>query len=418
MTEQLVIYPTFGQRLTSWRINRNSGTYDIKLMNSTDNDSIFLYIQSHDNNITPIEYYHVNTRDIFSVGMPVTISEDIEEYQKIITGHISKINNDSIDITTNKHNGSKTYRIKNYNILSAHGTSNPDNIIKVNITNKNYDDILKLSYLFGNIGWNAHYKIILANNGIKTFMLSATINNQNIEELKGHVTLVAGSISRPQQNYQPRALMMVSETKMSQSISSDHGNFEEYYRYNIGERALCDKTTVDLVTCSNVESQKYYSHDVTSHNQVFYGYKFKAPTFLPTGKIYMYSEVENNLVYSGTSQLTEYREGDDIDLMVNKTTQVQAKTNISVTGKKVITSGEDDNNKDQTYQKDITIDSMIKNKTDEEVLFILRYEIGNDKLNSTDTEITRRGNGYLEWDIPLHNTEHRISINLSVTSAV
>ncbi len=413
-SERLIIYPTFCQRVSSWDITNASGKYNIPLMETTDKDSVLLYILDPKENIKTIDYNHIHSKKLFSIGTNVAIADKIRKPSSYVTGYISSINNDTIDIISETSDQARTYRINDYKIISAYGKSNQADILVVNIKPEDKAK-LKLSYLFGNIGWNAYYKIILDNNNIKSCTLAANITNQNIESLDGEVTLVAGSISRPQTESQSRTRSMMTVSSAQPSSSEDYGKFEEYYKYNIGKHKLSEENRIDLVTCTNTHSKKYYSHDVFSRNWVTYGYKFDAPTFFPSGKVYMYTKEKDNILYTGSVYLSEHREGDIVNLSIGKTTQVKAETNLIRSDRKVKIVMQD-NKEQQAYEYDITIETSIDNKTDDPVWFILKYLIGDDKLLDTSHPITQRKDEYLEWEMMADPGTSNLVINLTLLS--
>lgn len=414
MTDHLIIYPNFGQKISTWNIGSDYGKYNIPLMNTTDTDSVLLYVLTLDNSIKNVEYKHIHFKELFSIGMKVSISGEINTYGNYVSGYISKINNDFIDIISNIDGHEKTYRINDYKTISAYGKSTQSDTLVVNIKQDDKGQ-LKLSYLFNNIGWSAHYKIVINNDIIQRCVLTATINNQNREDFKGNVILVAGSVSKPYTE-QPKALMSSpsqSRNQLSNEIQ-DQENFEEYFRYNIGYHELTNENRIDLVTCENTPSKKYYSHDISSHNHVSYGYKFSSPTFFPNGKVYLYSQKNDDMFYIGTSNINESREKDEIDLSIGKTTQVQANSNISETGRKIIRNNDVNSNNIETDERVINIETTINNKTNDSVLFILRYYVGNLTVVNVSTNITRRRNGYLEWDVMANIGKSNINILLTL----
>jgi len=413
-SERLIIYPTFGQRMSSWDIANASGKYNIPLMETTDKDSVLLYILDPKENIKTIDYNHIHSKELFSIGTNVAIADKISKPGRYVTGYISKINNNSIDIISETTDKARTYRINDYKIISAYGRSNQPDILVVNIKPEDKGK-LNLSYLFGNIGWSAYYKIILDNNNIKSCTLAANITDQNSEDLTGEITLVAGSISRPQTESHSRTRSMMAVSSAQTSSSEDYGKFEEYYKYNIGKHKLSDENRIDLVTCTNTHSQKYYSHDVFSRNWVTYGYKFDAPTFFPAGKVYIYTKEKDNILYTGSVYLSEHREGDKVDLSIGKTTQIKAETNLIRSDRKVKIVTKDDKEQEE-YEYDIIIETSIDSKIDDPVLFILKYLIGNDKLLDSSYPITRRKDEYLEWEMMANPGTSKLVLNLTLLS--
>jgi hypothetical protein len=412
--DRFIIYPNFGQRDSSWDITTASGKYNIPLMDTTDSDSVLLYILDSKQNVKNIEYNHVKSKDLFTVGMNVTISNEINKYGPHVSGYISKINTDSVEIISDLHGQDRTYRINDYKLISAFGKSNQPDMLVANIKKEDVGK-LKLSYLFGNIQWNAYYKVIIENNNIKSSTLSATIINQNSENLNGDVVLIAGSIVRPQSDTQIRSRSLVMDTQSVASYNEDHEKFDEYYRYNIGNQKLSRENRIDLVTCTNPSSVKYYSHDAYSRNTVMYGYKFKAPTFYPAGNVYLYSKENEDVIYTGTANLLEYREGDEVNLLIGKTTQVKAETNFIQVDRKVQIDDQDEK-KQEIHEHDIIMETIIDNKTSNTILFIMKYRIGIDKLLNTSLPITRRKDGYIEWDVELNTNKTKINITLTTSS--
>ena len=406
----LIIYPNFGQRISSWDINSACGKYDIPLLKSTDNNSLIIYTDA-DGVIGKLDYTHVHPKPMFTVGSKVAVSNEIGTYGKYVLGHISRINQGSVEIVAKVDEKLRTYRINDYRQISSYGQSNQNDYLVVNIKSED-EGHLKLSYLFGNIGWNAHYTVILDETHIKQFVLSATIKNNTDENLTGRISLVAGSIRRPYQyESQPRAMAMMETTQAEPEPTVSHSEFDEHYKYELGEYCLDNEKRIDLVTCVDTESQKYYMHDISSYNRVVYGYKFKAPTFLPQGDIYIYTKEEDDVLYTGTSHMQEYREDDKVDLTVGKTTQVQIESNISQTDRKIVNP--DDT---ETHQSDISIESVIDNKSDSPVLVILKYHVGNNEVVTVDPSPTRKKNGYLEWDMMANPNKGKVEIKLVLSS--
>lgn len=423
MEDQLIIYPNFAQRISSWDINHSCGKYDLPLIRTADNNSVVLYIvdqgdQPNNNNdhidqnfIKPANYHYIESKPLFSIGSRVAVSNEVSTHGKYVVGTISKIGSDHIEVVAMVNDKVRTYRITQYKQISTMGEASNNDYLEVNI-GKDDRGTLKLSYLFGEIGWKTHYTMILDGDRINQFKLSATITNGTGTTLNGKISLVAGSVRRPvTQSHQPRAMLMASPQSEAIPPSSSHSEFDEHYKYELEEPQCIDhKKRLDLVTCSDAESQKYYSHDVNSGNWVEYGYKFKSPAFLPTGEVYIYSQENRNILYTGTSSIKEYREGDEVDLVVGKTTQVQINSNVIVNSKEI-----EDNNI-TIHERDVTIQSEVDNTSDEPVLVILKYRVGNSSVGEVSLEPSRRKDGYLEWDMMANPSKGALKIDLVLSN--
>jgi hypothetical protein len=348
--DRILIYPNFGQRISTWSIDTIEGKYDLTLMKSTDSDSVMIY-RNYKGDIYPVEYNYVKGKDIFGIGAKVAVSNEVSTYGKYVIGNITKIDNDIIEVVSMVNNEPRTYRISKYKQVSAKGESNQNDYVVVDIKREDKGE-LKLSYLFRDIGWSASYNMIVSDSKVKQFKLIANIYNNN-ENLKGNLTLIAGKVKSPVQKQRGMVMAQVS----SQESSSDSREFSEYYRYDMGDTCIDNAKKLDVASCFNLDSQKYYLHDLSSNNHVTYGYRFKAPTFLPGGTVYIYTQEEGEIIYTGTSYIQEYREQDKVYVHIGQTTQIQVNTNLSQTNTKQEENGITIN------KTDISITTTVTNKT-------------------------------------------------------
>ncbi len=402
MSDKIAIYPYFGQHMSSWNVNCAKGCYTIQLLKSTDNDSLILF-NIDNSDINTVYYNLVEHKGVFNVGDEVSISGEIGTYEKYVVGKIVSIQNDYIEIVSYTDHKTRTHRIKDYKQVSVNEVSK-NSYISVELTDLRGE--LQLSYLFNDIGWTSHYTLIFNDDNIELFKMIGKVTNSN-GNLSGYITLVAGSISKPrQESSRIRSMSLEAVPSSVQKSEITESKFEEYYRYDIGDKCIKDTTNIELISVNNLDSTKYYIHDVSSHDRVTYGYEMIAPKFLPTGDIYLYHRTNGGIIYSGTSTIDEAREGDKINLMVGKTTQVQINSNVS--GQTV------DKLDDKNYQTNVTINSKAKNLTEKSVNIELKYYIGNSQVISIDLEPTKRENGYLIWGLMLDPSNTIVSIKITM----
>jgi len=349
------------------------------------------------NTIQTVEYDYIPAKSVFSKGAKVAVSSDINANSKYLIGTIGEIQNDYVELITDQ---SRTYRVKDYKQISTKDIQKND-YITVNIS-ANESGTLKLSYLFSEISWVPHYSIMFDDDKIRLFSLSGTINNNTGKELNGSVTLVAGSIAIPSQ-YKVRSVNAVQAEPNRNETNLTDGNFGENHKYSLTKSHTLNHTKkLDIFKCVDLDSDKYYVHNVESGDIVEYAYNFISPTFLPEGKVYLYTNSDRLVGYIGTSHMKEQREGERASIKVGSTTRVRI--NSVVTKSK--TSREQDNN---NKTNKVNIVSEIKNITNNTISVKIKYYVGVSEMLSTTIKPTRRKNNYLEWDLqvpPLNRLDH------------
>jgi len=391
--ENIIIYPHFGQLTSMWNVSKAQGCYKIQLLESADNNSLVLFNLDRDG-IHTVKHTMVEGSEGFNVGDEVAISGEIGTYTKHVIGKLKSIQPDLIEIVSEIDHKTRTYRIKDYKQIAVNKVSEASTV-NVNLTDLKGE--LQMSYLFNNIGWHSHYTIIFNNDKIDLFKMVGKIDNQN-EKLSGNVVLIAGNISKPHRETVGRS--MVTEIK--------HSKFLENYRYNIGSQCIKNTLSIDLISESDIDSTKYYVHDVESHNIVTYGYRMMAPKFLPYGDLYLYHRSSSGIIYAGTSQIKETREGTDLSFMVGTTNQVEIES--SVSHQKFETSIDGIT----SHQKDVTINTKLTNLTDQLAVVELRYYVGNNKVISTNRKPSQREKGYLIWKLTLDRSDLKIPIVINL----
>ena len=405
--DTIVIYPHFGQQVSSWNVDFAQGDYKIPLLKSVDTNSLILF-NVHEG-INPVNYNLTDRKDIFNIGDEVAVSAEVGVHVKYVVGKLASITNDYIEVVGTIDDKTKTYKIKNYNQIAVN--KEPEDPY-VNIDLTNLTGKLQLSYLFDGIGWKAHYNLIFNDDKIELFKLIGTVENNTGQNLSGDLVLVAGDVLKPyHDDQQTTARAMVMSELSEASVTSE--KIDEHYRYNLGNKCIKNKTNVDLVSLTDIESEKYYIHNLSSYDRMDYGYKLVAPKFLPTGEIYLYYHQNEEIIYTGTSQMKEHREGDEVELVVGKTTQVQIISEISEKSSSEKVSEKSSSEKGN--EKEVGINSNIKNLSSSSASVILKYYVGNSKVISSDQTPTNKKRGYLEWKLIVNpNTATQVNINLAI----
>ena len=375
-SEKIIIYPNFAQRISSWCLKDSSGNYSIPLSKSIDYDSIIL-LHSSEKQSDELEFKLLREKESFQIGDEVSVANKVGGTN--VKGRIINIENNYVDIITQN----ELHRVYDYKHLVTH-SKHLQGCLSVDLTNKK--GTLKLSYLFGNVGWKSHYMMFINKHEV-SLKLVATINTS--EKLNGEIILVAGDVPLNNSRELVRAAQSVNRVQEME--------FNEYHRYNVGTKCIVDNARVDIFTHLISNNQKYYYHDTNSSNVVTFGYVFNAPKFLPSGDVYIY----DNLMYAGNHRMKEYQEGDKTEIKVGKTTKVQIQSHVSD-----ISESED---------KDlIEIETNITNHTSSPIVLMLKHYVENRKIISSDVPFVLR-DGYVVWElhVPSQKMEGKISLYLA-----
>ena len=395
-TEKIVIYSNFAQRLSSWCLKGSSGSYSIPLSKSINYDTILLLCNG-DN----VDFKLSPAKESFLVGDDIQVASLVRGSS--VRGKIVEINERYIDI--DDHDA--FHRVYDYKHLMT-PSKQLQGCLSVDLTNK--VGSLNLSYLFGHVGWKAHYIVFFDNNQM-TLKLIGTI--RTAETLSGEIILVAGDV--PLRNQDAERSIMVRSAQSSQLIQGTE--MGEYYRYEVGHKCLKDGAKIDIFT-QNLTTQKLYYHETASLNRVTYGYIFKASEFLPTGEAYLYQE---ELMYVGMGRIDETRQGDEVEIRVGATSQVQVQTKISessISNTLESDNQEKDSSQTENPEKEIEnkdmleIESAITNHTGKSITLIISHYVGDRKILSSNFPFIVK-NGYIQWK--LHVSEKKIQGNISVT---
>lgn len=396
--DQINIYPQFGQLVSSWDVDCATGNYSIPLIKTCDKNTILLF-NSNNTGGNSLEY-NLRDGDPFQVGSEIAVSNEVGTYGAYVIGKMSEITSDYVDIVAEVDNKTRTYRINKYKQISV---SKPPAGTTIEIDLTDLEGSLQLSYLFNDIYWKPSYNMILTDGDrIKLLKLVGSIGNNTDQELKGNVTLMAGEIRKPSGS-NSRALFRSESASQNIKGGIEDGTIEEYYEYNLGEKSLKGESKIDLFSLDDIKSRKYYYHITGSYDAVYWGYEFKAPQFLPSGSVYIYSSASSKprpkLSYVGTSSVKESRENEDVVLMVGKTSQIRIETKISekdqeITVGKEITTGKE---KKKYNQKLVKIKTVITNPLSKPVNVVIKHYIGNSTVESVSPAPTRIKDGYLEW---------------------
>ena len=386
-TEKIVIYSNFAQRLSSWCLKGSSGSYSIPLSKSINYDSILLLCNG-DN----IECKLSPAKESFSVGDDIRIANIVGGSS--VKGRIIELNEKYIDIDDHD----SFHRVYDYKHIAT-PSKQLQGCLSVALAGQR--GILNLSYLFGNVSWKSHYVVHLNDDQI-TLKLIGTV--RTAETLSGEIILVAGDI--PFQNQEPpRSVKMAQSVQSSQISGSEMG---EYYRYQIGTRCLKDGAKIDIKT-QNLSTKKLYYHETSTLrelNRVTYGYVFNASDFLPAGEAYLYQE---DLIFVGMGRINESRKGDEVEIKVGSTSQVQVQTKVSESSE----STESTENTEETKDKKnlIEIEANITNHTGKSVTLIISHYVGDRKVISSDFPFAFK-DGYIQWKLQVSEPKIRANISL------
>nr|QBK91433.1 MAG: hypothetical protein LCPAC302_00530 [Pithovirus LCPAC302] len=373
MSHKITVYPNFGQRLSIYNIDDINGVHSIHIMKSSKTDSLILYKTDKDI-IETVDYEFVPGKDAFSVGNEVAVSENIGQYPKYTIGKIVSMNDDTIDLFSDI-DGIHSYKITDYKQISVKERTT-DGKISITINENDKGNII-LSYLFNDIGWRAQYNIILSDDKIKIMKLVGIIHNKTNESISGNINLVAGDF--------PNTLFSSDSMRSDENLErSVEGNvFDEYYRYRLGSLCLEDKTSITLSTMTDLSTEKFYQHNVSSGNKVNVGYRFNAPNYLPTGPVCLYKTHKKDIRYMGSGYIDEKQKDDVVDIILGTTTNVKINSIVTLTNL-------DDN------RKSVNIVSSISGGNTQDI--VLRYYVGKSNVISVDVEPIRKID-YLEWNI-------------------
>lgn len=268
----------------------------------------------------------------------------------------------------------------------------------------NHTGPIVVSYLMTGLNWYPNYNIIIDSDNTTILLMEVicSINNTTNTRFENvDVSVVAGDLNIPVMNIQSRALMAQSAV-VEPSISSNYEvqPLDEYIKFNLGQLDLDVFTRVPLEQYFNIPTNKIY-WNILGSEEVTFGYRFNAPNFLPQGKAYVYlGKQDQKFVDSfiGYSEIKETQPYEIVDLTIGRTSHVKIETEIQQN--EIIQS---EQKKGHIYQ--VSISSQIKSNLDHSINLILKFNIGDAKIQSITCPYIRK-RGYLEFHIqPYQNQE-------------
>ena len=275
-----------------------------------------------------------------------------------------------------------------------------------------------ISYLLPSVSWKCNGTILIEEeSSIINLNLSGKITNDTETEYKADVSLVSGDIYqyRNKQTYAPRAMLQAAAPM--QDDAPPTSNPEDYTSYDVGTHVIKPNSIViaELGT-TKIKGLKLYSFR-TGADAVKFGYRFKAPGFLPACDVNVYNTAPNasSIIgpYLGSNHIDEKQKGDIVDLMLGDSTRVQCKSTVEsssivITDKETadkygLTFQDSDNSeKAQTEAKWRLVTDNIKvdisNRNEKDITLIIKHYVGDRKLvNISCQQFEKREDGFLEW---------------------
>lgn len=340
------------------------------------------------------------------------------------TGYLINLTDEMATITIksgDNRTAEKVLRIRKYDTVEtlANNISLRNYCLCINTS---HAGSIMMTYLINNIEWKGNYTAILdlASSSIPLLRYNGEVKNLTSQVFTSTETyLVTGKVSqdlsRSERVYAANAMASVQRAPNNDSDNLTISALDEYTKYPVEGLRLEDKLSVDLFSKISLIARKIYINTL-GQQSVDFGYRFKAPDFLPGGKVFVYTTGRNgNLLGSflGTSNINESRENDEVDLALGSTTSIKVETQVQ---ERNITEQESDMALEESSKeklKLIDIKSKISNRNPEKVTLLLHHYIGTDYvLESTCTEQTQK-NGILEYTLELEpNSEFEFNCQL------
>lgn len=369
----------------------SSRTQSIVLSKSVDISSIFAMDIS--GNIIPFVYVPESNFVLTNQTTGEKNSAAVYKGSSIIEGKLLTLTDDTVTILDERN---ITSIINKYDIIEVQSDKD---YTRPQIILKSLRDFT-LSYLISNISWKCIGTALMSD---KTMFLrlSASITNTTESDLSGETILCSGEIyqKRPQSEYK-----MIRASAQMMSVESPTDNvvttslLEDYTKYNLGYQVIRNKGVAEIGAW-NIPIVKVYIHD-TRYKEVKFGYRFKAPVFIPVSDINVYSE-QNGIIdsYLGYDSIRESQPNEDVNIIIGETTRLMCKTLVIVNdqladdalSKKYNTSKET-----HLITEDITVE--ITNRVLTESFLIIKHYVGNKILMEHKCkQYTKRENGFVEW---------------------
>lgn len=282
--------------------------------------------------------------------------------------------------------------IRNYDTLTLHDTKEMwDPYVKIH----QQELPVTVTYLFSEITWKAIGTGIITNSNIN-IRLTSQITNTTDDHMIANIYCIAGSISTAR--HPPMPHMMRALAVEPPLISK----IEDYTMYNLGEQKLRPTTIVELGTY-NYPVVKFYEH-YTNQPEIRLGYRFKTSQFIPEMSVYMYT---NNHNYLGSTEITEYQSGEEVDLLLTRSSMVRCETTIQV------------QEIDKTTKVEAMVMKIINNNKDD-IFLVVKHDLRNKKLIQTTCPVAKHRGPYLEWYFLIHpnTTESAEYFRCNITSSI
>jgi hypothetical protein len=270
-----------------------------------------------------------------------------------------------------------------------------------------------VSYLIDQISWDCQGTALI-NEQTETISLrlAALIQNETGSILKGTVRLIAGNIYKPAQYHMMRSQSMMSSAAQSlaplEEKQADTALLEDYTAYSAGTMVIEKKALAELAIY-NFPAQKIYINEI-GERQVRYGYRFRAPDFLPHCTVNAYASAGAGRAgdspigaYLGGSVLRESQKGEERDLLIGESGRVRCETKLEIEERTLDNETLTHLNLKESPSGDklmiVSFGMTIINSTDKEALVLIRYRIGNRYLAALNCGAIKmeRKVGYLQW---------------------
>lgn len=262
------------------------------------------------------------------------------------------------------------------------------------------DQKIELAYLTNGIGWSADYVGKLSRDE-KTLDLTGLItltNNTGVSYTKAKTQLIAGDLNRAREElqYERSDMVMMTASKRSSAPVAREA-VGDYHMYTLPQpTTIANKQTkqVTFLTAGAVPVQKVYSYDAIwfytqkdpQNASVSLEFENEAKSNLglplPKGVVRIYGkDSAGNAQFLGEDRIGHTAEGNDVDLTMGKAFDV------TVTSKK---RSDDLVSKTRTREiRDITMEYVIKNAKESDVVVTLTQRVGRD-VEVLDTNITAK----------------------------
>lgn len=409
LADNMILYSDLGQKIQTW----NPINGHIPIPAHANISSIILFLEANDSHVVlpysiiyPPGYFNVTHHPI------VTVRKNNNTYH----GTLHSRRDDkmrSITLRMMTGNTEKAITIYDYDTIEETNSSrfasslpnHEDTIYIIPTTSSPASSPMTITYLIDSLSWRSVYTVLLdtTTSTIAMLRLSAEITNSGVSSFTSAKTsLLAGSVRQGpalamSRNAKSRASMAQSAMVMEVTPTefTTPRAIDEYLEFPISSITVGAGETipVELFTLTSISSKKIYFNSLGENRSVSFGYRFSSPRTLPAGTMIVYSTGHTGELlgpFLGSTQISESREHDDIDMILGVTSSVKIESNIE-SSQISVSEGREEKKK----QERLTMRAKITNRNPVDIFVILRRSIYDARIvsssNTTGWTMTRKG---------------------------